>query len=218
MASLYYNLFVFPLVAEFAGMEITRVQFPAEYDEAHYWFAHCVSIHEESSNNFKRTDVSDMISIANKFKLKSGTNSWADATNALKAFYGRGKNTFVHRSVVLAQTLVEEVAQMIVTRKLPTSWFFENDYFSGQGQTKGYKLPKYVALKCLEWVGDAKDDNYIRNLNKTSFMTEYCQPALAISKWMTQLQADYGGLCRNPRPGGVCFGGVGPRVVSGTSS
>ena len=198
MASLYYNLFVFPLVAEFTLMEITRIQFPATHDEGHYWFAHCVSIHEESSNNFKRTDISDMISIANKFKLKSGTDSWADATVALNDFYGKGKRSFVWRSVILAQTVSDDVATLVVTHKLPTSWFFENDYFSGHGQTKDFKLSPEAALKCLEWVGDAKDDNSLRNLNKGSFMSEYCKPALAISKWITQLGRDYGGLCKNP--------------------
>lgn len=71
---------------------------------------------------------------AKRFFTRAGNKSWESASKALAEFYGEGKRQFVWRSVVLAQTMHHEWLDKLDQVTLPSSWFWENPYFTGHGR------------------------------------------------------------------------------------
>jgi len=177
-------------------MPVTVIEFPSTHDESYWWFAYSVGLHDEESNKFKKTDVGDMVALANKFRDRTGSNSWADTAAALNAYYGKGKRIFVYRAVLCAQTL--HASWLVEFRKnhIPNKWVYENPFFTAPEGRK--RLSERAGLAALEWIADARDESTHRNFNSEKFQKEYCAPAQAVLKWEIALTNDYGGLCKNP--------------------
>ena len=93
------------LVADFVAMDVDLMKFPDSHDEAHWYYAYCVNVHDESSNAYKKTGVKDMVTVATNEKARLGDASWEEVTRSLSEFYGNGKRMFTYRCIIFAQTL-----------------------------------------------------------------------------------------------------------------
>ena len=72
------------LIKAMAGIKCSVVEFPSQYDDPDWHFAYAVQIHDEGSNQFKKTSVCDMVENAKRFFRRTGTNKWEDMAPAGK--------------------------------------------------------------------------------------------------------------------------------------
>ena len=69
-------------VEVFDKVQCDIVQFPLTHDEKHFWYAYNVNIHDESSNDFKKTGIKDMIRVARNEKDRGGDTTWEATAKA----------------------------------------------------------------------------------------------------------------------------------------
>ena len=115
-------------VEHFDKMRFAVVEFPASHDERDWHQAYAVALHDEGSNQYKKTSLMQLQTNAKRFYDRTGKNSWEETHKELMQFYGSGKKMFVYRSIIVAQTMQLEWLQLLEKVDLPPSWFHENQY------------------------------------------------------------------------------------------
>ncbi|OLP92330.1 hypothetical protein AK812_SmicGene25877 [Symbiodinium microadriaticum] len=151
------------------GLECQQVEYADWMDRPLQICWQCLC-HDESSNQFRKSDIKSVVETCESFKSRCvGGSGIANAHFHLDmlAAFGQGRRSTIYRWVALARSLDKLTIEKLYERRdLGFSLVMENKYFTGQGAEASFKLSTEFAVACLDRLHALQAQDFMQTTQK----------------------------------------------------